>query len=344
MACASLDDLNCPGFDQLPKDRGCQVRCGSEKPVNGKLCMRARKICAKLPGCVRVNLNQDASWATLKGLRGSPLAWCAPAVRPQTGSAACKRGDAMCVVFALSITAPDRYTQRPASSMPPGVPVLEARLLDYPKRRHVAITHLQYVVDAYDNLPGALALLVDHGDKHARSGADVCAQAVHVGDVARAAASGLLRGRAFKSLAPQSGQPLIGGRGRGSGTRRRRDKSNAAASSNASNASSASVASASGIGAVAATADADVRGFRCARHALTPAENAAWRALLTPHLGGPPRVLSSYSGHAIHLGPNSEATCLTSKRREVACLMTAAAAAAIAGRQRLLARALAADR
>ena len=151
---------------------------------------------------MRVNLNSDISWATLKGLvrvRGPAeldlpaLPWCAPLVLPPSGPG-CRRTDPLCIVFALSITSPDRYTARPVSSMPPGVPVIAAMLRDYPKRRHIAISHLTFVVDSYDELPLAVALLFDHGDKHVLGGADVCAQAVHMADVARMLGSGALRG------------------------------------------------------------------------------------------------------------------------------------------------------
>ena len=187
MACAGLGELQCPRHDELPKDRGCQIKC----EPSSKRCQRGRKVCANIRGCVRININSDNTWSTLKGLvraRGPAnigslsLPWCAPEVKPPSGPS-CQSTDPLCIVFALSTTYPDQYTQRPASSMPPGVPIVAAHLGDYPKRRHVAITHLTYIVDHYDSLPGALALLFDHGDRHAQSGADVCAQAIHLADV-----------------------------------------------------------------------------------------------------------------------------------------------------------------
>jgi hypothetical protein len=140
--------------------------------------------------------------------------------------------------------------------MPVGVPVLAAHLKDYPKRRHAAIAHLTHIVDAYDDLPHALGLMVDHGDRHANSGTDVCAQAVHLADVTRAITGGTsLRGeRAFKSLAPHPA-PLS------SST----PKSDDAPPTPPTNAT-----------ADVGIRDAAMRGFRCVRHVLTTSELAAW--------------------------------------------------------------------
>ena len=243
---------------------------------------------------MRVNLNSDISWATLKGLvrvRGPAeldlpaLPWCAPLVLPPSGPG-CRRTDALCIVFALSITSPDRYTARPVSSMPPGVPVIAAMLRDYPKRRHIAISHLTFVVDSYDELPLAVALLFDHGDKHVLGGADVCAQAVHMADVARMLGSGALRGRrAHKSLSPHPSPVAHSASLTDGGTAAQ----SAVAASNGSDAD--------GLGVGSSTFNGHMRGFRCVRHVLLPAERAAWHALLAAHLGPPPRAIFSYAGN-----------------------------------------------
>lgn len=192
----------------------------------------------------------------------------------------CVPSDSLCVVIAGSVTA-DQYTARPAEAMPGGVPVLTAALGDYPRVHHAAIVHLTYIHDAYDQLPEALALLIDHGDRHAAAGTDICAQAIHIGHLARVCAAGALRGRhAFKSLTPRPALPpaagsVFDGRDRadgGGGERSRR--------------------SGSGL----ANETAGKLSFACRRHELSTDEKAAWAALLQQHLGPPPEHLHAYMG------------------------------------------------
>ena len=306
MSCVGLGELACPAHDQLPKDRGCQVKCDSGKP-GSKPCPRARSICAKVRGCMRVNLNSDASWATLKGLvanrQGSDprpvadvdLPWCAPEVRPpDKGGIGCKRSDPLCLVFGLSISEPDPFSARPVSSMPPNVPVLAAHLRDYPKRRHNAITHLTYLVDSYDTLPSTVGLLIDHGDRHAHNGnSDVCAQAIHVADLSRAIAGGALKGeRLYKSLSPHP-TPVTehrrrNGGGGGSGGDAAVDPLSPMAQPLHNNRSSRSSEDIGGVGRY--------RGFKCVRHLLKHNERKAWAVLLEAYLGPPPRAVMSYTG------------------------------------------------
>ena len=242
-SCVSLGNLNCPGLDELPRDGGCQVRCGEARSPDGKTCPRGRQACARLPSCKRMNTNVEGTWATLKGLvpnwrgggggmrigrqlrqwrlrRGGgadgdveSLPWCAPTLRTpeelaQSGRPQCKAASPLCLVVAESVSAPDRYTSRPARSMPASAPLVSGTLVDYPRRRHGAIVHLTFLHDEYDSLPEAVAMVIDGGDRHLRSGSDVCAQAVHMRDVHAACTRGALRGvRALKSLAPNP-QPL----------------------------------------------------------------------------------------------------------------------------------------
>ena len=315
LACAGLGELLCPRHDELRKDRGCQVKC----EPSSQRCQRGRKVCNSLRGCVRININSDATWSTLKGLvraRGSSdadllsLPWCAPEVKPPSGPS-CQATDPLCIVFALSTTAPDQYTARPASSMPPGVPVVAASLRDYPKRRHVAITHLTYIVDHYDSLPGAVALLFDHGDRHAQSGADVCAQAVHIAEVARAVTGGALNGMSvYKSLSPDPTPQTDIGAASGRHGRHGRPSSllqgwlHLGDRLGARRGSSRRLSSRSRVGAAWAAAIANatsgraspLRSFYCVRHTLNPAEREAWTSLLKDTLGPPPRSLMAYAG------------------------------------------------
>ena len=159
--------------------------------------------------------------------------------------------------------------------MPAGVPVVSAKLYDYPRRRHAAVVHLTYVYDRYEALPHALALLIDHGDRHLAARVDVCAQAVHLADLAAACSAGKLRGlSAVKSLALRP-SPL-------------RLPSNATAAVNADQAHEA---------IPMVQTPPDVVRYRCTEHVLTRAERAAWDALLSPHLGASPRTVHAYAGH-----------------------------------------------
>ena len=311
-SCVSLGNLNCPGLDELPRDGGCQVRCGEARSPDGKTCPRGRQACARLPSCKRMNTNVEGTWATLKGLvpnwrgggggmrigrqlrqwrlrRGGgadgdveSLPWCAPTLRTpeelaQSGRPQCKAASPLCLVVAESVSAPDRYTSRPARSMPASAPLVSGTLVDYPRRRHGAIVHLTFLHDEYDSLPEAVAMIIDGGDRHLRSGSDVCAQAVHMRDVHAACTRGALRGvRALKSLAPNP-QPLHRAVSSESSSRSRSGGINASYS-------------------WASLTKASAREFKCVRHVLRPDEVRAWQALLTDHLGPPPRAVFSYSG------------------------------------------------
>jgi hypothetical protein len=212
--CVGLGELECPGVDELPRDSGCQVQCkggASSRDAKGRRCPSGRAACAKLQQCVRVNTNSEGTWATLKSLKlvgsGQPsvplrqLPWCAPIVEPKRRGYACTADHALCILLAASVTH-DPFSTRPIESMPAEVPVLSAKLRDYPRRRHAAVVLLSYLYDEYDALPRALAMLIDHGDEHLSAGIDVCAQAVHLAQLARVCAAGQLSGQlAFKSLA-----------------------------------------------------------------------------------------------------------------------------------------------
>ena len=276
-----LGNLRCDGIDELPRDKGCQVRCEqattaaehARSPKERKRCPRGRKACAKLHGCVRMNTNSEGTWATLKGRvpqRGSgpemESHWCAPVWNHK-----CTASDALCAVFASSLTAPDLYTSRPHNSVPHRVPAVMGTLLDYPRRRHAAIVHLAFVHDHYDRLPSAVALLIDTGDRHLSSGSDVCAQSLHLAEIARMCESGALKGRrASKSLSPTPDPPAAHAHPIGR---------------NGSHATD-----------YAALRAAATRRFTCARHVLTAAQKRAWSALLAGHLGPPPRAVWSYAG------------------------------------------------
>ena len=307
----SLGNLNCPGLDELPRDGGCQVRCGEARSPDGKTCPRGRQACARLPSCKRMNTNVEGTWATLKGLvpnwrgggggmrigrqlrqwrlrRGGgadgdveSLPWCAPTLRTpeelaQSGRPQCKAASPLCLVVAESVSAPDRYTSRPARSMPASAPLVSGTLVDYPRRRHGAIVHLTFLHDEYDSLPEAVAMVIDGGDRHLRSGSDVCAQAVHMRDVHAACTRGAPRRACAQSLAPNP-QPLHRAVSSESSSRSRSGGINASYS-------------------WASLTKASAREFKCVRHVLRPDEVRAWQALLTDHLGPPPRAVFSYSG------------------------------------------------
>ncbi|KOO24810.1 hypothetical protein Ctob_006557 [Chrysochromulina tobinii] len=183
--CVGLGELECPGVDELPRDSGCQVQCkggASSRDAKGRRCPSGRAACAKLQQCVRVNTNSEGTWATLKSLKlvgsGQPsvplrqLPWCAPIVEPKRRGYACTADHALCILLAASVTH-DPFSARPIESMPAEVPVLSAKLRDYPRRRHAAVVLLSYLYDEYDALPRALAMLIDHGDEHLSAGIDV---------------------------------------------------------------------------------------------------------------------------------------------------------------------------
>ena len=50
--------------DESPVDIGCQLRCHSGS------CARAQAVCATIPQCVKVDVNRDKTWATLKAVGG----------------------------------------------------------------------------------------------------------------------------------------------------------------------------------------------------------------------------------------------------------------------------------
>lgn len=55
-------DFDC-AQDESPRDGGCQVRC-----QHGD-CTRAQSVCGQISHCVRIDVNRDKSWATLKSLQ-----------------------------------------------------------------------------------------------------------------------------------------------------------------------------------------------------------------------------------------------------------------------------------
>lgn len=252
-----------------------------------------------------MNTNADGSWSTLKGLqprrRGRDQAWasswCAPELKPPSGPS-CATTDALCVLVALSVTQPDQYTQRPAASTPAGVPVLTAALGDYPRRRHAALVHMSFVYNAYDRLPAALALVIDHGDAHVTARSDVCAQAIHLADIARLA-KGLRGQRLFKSLTVDLAPAGTGGDDRGGGSH----GSGGHGGSGGHDAGTGSDAGGStGGNATTAARATAVHRFHCGPHKLSAAERAAWTALLSADLGPAPRTLWSYAGRGEFLG------------------------------------------
>ncbi len=312
-ACVGLADMECPGTDELRSDKGCQVRCGSRNGVPDLACARGHAACRRVPGCVRARVNAVGTWATLKRAvaRGAAinvtvdsLPWCVapggpvqrarrskwrapdPGGEGSAGRSAgdgsngggidgCGAGDALCALVMSSASAPDQYTARPESSLPPRLSVVTRPMGDYPRAVHAAASVLAFAVASYDSLPETLAVIVDHGDRHLSSGVDVCAQSAHLRDLhawARAPAGGERRvhqlPRPLKSIAPAVAprlarfpgleSPLLnasGGAGGGEDGRRR---------------------------------------FACDRHVLSAAEAAAWEAVLSPMLGPPPPAVHSY--------------------------------------------------
>ena len=63
-ACSVPSEMPCPQDDELPRERGCQVRCGP-----GPDCRRGARICAKLAECAEFSVNSERTWATLKQLK-----------------------------------------------------------------------------------------------------------------------------------------------------------------------------------------------------------------------------------------------------------------------------------
>ena len=62
----NLGDLACGACDELPHEKGCQLRHRSPRQK-----ARANAVCAALPTCVQVVLNSRGNWATLKKVFGS---------------------------------------------------------------------------------------------------------------------------------------------------------------------------------------------------------------------------------------------------------------------------------
>ena len=61
----SGSDFQC-SFDESPRDGGCQIKCDGGRTSK---CDRAERKCRELGHCVRVDLNRDHTWATLKSLQ-----------------------------------------------------------------------------------------------------------------------------------------------------------------------------------------------------------------------------------------------------------------------------------
>eukprot|EP00966_Prymnesium_polylepis_P063492 1472795-Prymnesium_polylepis.1 len=55
-------DFNC-AEDESPRDGGCQVKCSAGN------CARAHDVCRRISHCVKVDVNRDNTWATLKSLQ-----------------------------------------------------------------------------------------------------------------------------------------------------------------------------------------------------------------------------------------------------------------------------------
>eukprot|EP00967_Tisochrysis_lutea_P064907 scaffold84219_cov34-Tisochrysis_lutea.AAC.1 len=94
--------MACPGVDELPADKGCQVSCKPEQPGAAHVCARARAKCESLRSCKSFNVNDEGTWATLKqhlvkngagtSVAGLTDAYCPPALKErslQTGDALC---------------------------------------------------------------------------------------------------------------------------------------------------------------------------------------------------------------------------------------------------------------
>jgi len=142
--------MQCPQIDELPRDKGCQVRCQPQGPV----CARARRKCDALPTCKSFNVNDEGTWATLKQHvpgrdrgSGSSDAYCAPALKERHTDAGlpCTSESALCIVLSKVSRRP-LFSARPKHSLPLNTPVVVGSS-GFPAGRQAAITHLAFFVE-----------------------------------------------------------------------------------------------------------------------------------------------------------------------------------------------------